>query len=99
MNGDLQGNVTNIVAQTGAAIAKTVSAGYWNAQRIGEKSLEKYGQAILGVEEMIDPLTKQKIEIVSGFNHAWIDHKGNVVGTRTHTSPGIDYRELLNVQD
>lgn len=98
MNGGLQSNVSTIVAQTGAAIAKTVSAGYWNAQRTREKSLEKYGQAILGVEEMLDPLTREKIEVVSGSNHAWIDPKGNVVGTRTHTSPGIDYRELLQVK-
>jgi hypothetical protein len=50
------------------------------------------------VEETIDPLTRENIEIVSSFNHPWIDHKGNVVGTRTHTSPGIDYRELLQVK-
>ncbi|HBG17728.1 MAG TPA: hypothetical protein DDY32_00140, partial [Desulfobulbaceae bacterium] len=96
MNGGLQGRVSEIVAETGTAIAKTVSDGYWQAQRTREKGLEGYGKAIRGVEEVIDPLTGRKIEIVSGANHAWIDPRGRVVGTDTDTQPGIDFRQLFS---
>jgi hypothetical protein len=99
MNGGLQTQVSTIVSQTGAAISQIVSKGYWNAQHTQEKSLEKYGQAIRGVEETLDPLTGQKIEIVAGFNHNWIDHKGKVVGTQVDASPNIDYRKLVQLTD
>ncbi len=99
MNGGLQSQVSTIVAQTGAAIAKIQSKAFWNARRTGEKSLEKYGQAVRGVEETLDPLTGEKIEVVAGFNHNWIDHAGNVVGTQIDASPGIDYRKLVQVTD
>ncbi len=97
MNGGLQSRVSDIVARTGAEIARTVSDGYWHAQRTREKGLEQYGQAIRGVEETLDTVTGERIEVVSGFEHNWIDHQGYVVGTRTETSPGIDFRQLLQV--
>lgn len=95
MNGGLQSRVSEIVAEAGAAIAQSASQGYWNAQKAMGKSFKRYGQSVLGVEDAVDPLTGQEIEIVSGANHAWIDHRGYVVGTDTDTSPGVDYRQLF----
>ncbi len=97
MNTGTQGDVSGIIAETGAAISKSVSDGFWNAQRSREKWMNKNEQAILGVEETLDPVTGEKIEIVSGSNYAWIDHRGNVVGTQTDTVPSIDYRRLLKI--
>ncbi len=97
MNTRTQGDVSAIITETGKAIAKTVSSGFWNAQRSGDRSMEKVGKAILGIQDTIDPLTGDKVEIDSDIKYGWIDHQGHVVGTETETIPNINFRPLLMV--
>jgi hypothetical protein len=52
---------------------------------------------ILGVEDVIDPVTGRQIKIESGSEYYWIDHRGTIVGTQTDTRPNLDFRQLIRL--
>jgi hypothetical protein len=53
--------------------------------------------AILGVEDVVDPVTGRELKVESGSNYYWIDHRGDIVGTQTDTRPNLDFRELTRL--
>ncbi len=53
--------------------------------------------AILGVEDVVDPLTGREFKVESGSNYYWVDHRERIVGTETDVRPSLDFRELIRL--
>jgi hypothetical protein len=53
--------------------------------------------AILSVEDVVDPTTGREFKVESGSNYYWIDHRGTIVGTQTDSRPNLDFRELTRL--
>ncbi|MGC9969478.1 MAG: hypothetical protein ABSE56_02690 [Bryobacteraceae bacterium] len=88
---------SRIVAETSAAISKVSSDTYWSRQRSNDELSRRRSNATLGVEDVIDPATGRQIQVESGSNYYWIDARGAIVGTETHTLPSIDFRALTRL--
>jgi hypothetical protein len=97
----MQQNVTaatsRIVADTSAHIAKVVSDSYWSRQASQDEIGRRRSNQILGVEDVRDPATGRELQVESGSNYYWIDHRGNIAGTDVHSRPTLDFRELVRL--
>jgi hypothetical protein len=86
-----------VVSQTSAAISRMMSDTYWNRQKSMDELSRRRSNVILGREDVIDPVTGSQYKVESGSNYYWVDHRGTIVGTDTHTKPNIDFREMLQL--
>ena len=53
--------------------------------------------ATLGVTNVVDPATGQRTTVDSGSGYYWVDQRGMILGTNVDTSPGVDFRQLLEL--
>ncbi|MHB8462387.1 MAG: hypothetical protein ACYDA1_07050 [Vulcanimicrobiaceae bacterium] len=56
---------------------------------------DSFDDAIRGVQHVTDPLSGDAYTISNRYEYNWIDHSGNIVGTDTSASPGVEFRGLL----
>ncbi|MEK7407191.1 MAG: hypothetical protein AAB225_19120 [Acidobacteriota bacterium] len=94
---NLTANTSRIVSQTHAEISRIIDSSYWNRQAVMDELSRRRSNVILGVEDAIDPATGRQIKVESGANYYWIDHRGMIAGTETHTLPNLDFRELIRL--
>jgi len=97
MQQNITANTSQVVSRTGQEIANIISQSYWNRQGVMDELSRRRSNAILGVEDVIDPVTGREIKVESGSHYYWIDHRGTIVGTDTDTRPAIDLRELIRL--
>ncbi len=95
MQQGITANTSKIVSQTHEEISGLIQGAYEGRQRSDDEISRRRSNAILGVEDVIDPVTGRELKIESGSNYYWIDHRGTIVGTDTHTLPGLDFREMI----
>lgn len=97
MQQGITANTSKIVSQTHEEISGIIQGAYESRQRSDDEISRRRSNAILGVEDVIDPVTGRELKIESGSNYYWIDHRGTIVGTDTHTLPGLDFREMIRL--
>ena len=97
MQQGITANTSKIVSQTHEEISGIIQSTYENRQRSDDEIGRRRSNAMLGVEDVIDPVTGRELKIESGSNYYWIDHRGTIVGTDTHTLPGLDFREMIRL--
>jgi hypothetical protein len=91
----LAGNVSQIVTQTNQEISRIIDESYWTRQTTLGDINRKFSNYILGVTDVVDPLTGEKWKVEAGHNYYWRkDFTGQVVGTETTTRPDIDFSLL-----
>jgi hypothetical protein len=86
----IRSNTANQIADMAAA-----SAQYKDA--VESRMARLRSDATLGVVRMVDPATGRRTTVDSGADYYWVDPSGSIVGTRVDTSPGVDFRRLLEL--
>ena len=94
---NITANTSEIVTRTQSEVSRIISDSYWNRQRSQDEIGRRRSNAILGLEDVVDPLTGDEMQIESGSNYYWVDHRGTIIGTETDTTPSIDFRELVRL--
>ncbi len=97
MQQNITAGASRIVSQTHAEISRIIDSTYWSRQATMDEISRRRSNVILGVEDVIDPLTGREMKVESGSNYYWIDHRGTIVGTETDTRPNLDFRELIRL--
>jgi hypothetical protein len=97
MQSHLAGETSRIVTQTHQEISSLIDDTYWHRQGVMDGLDRRRSNAILGVEDVVDPATGGQFKVESGSNYYWIDPRGTVVGTDTDTRPNLDFRQLLQL--
>jgi hypothetical protein len=97
MQQNITADTSRIVSKTHEEISNIISNSYWNRQGVMDELSRRRSNAILGVEDVIDPVSGREFKIESGSNYYWIDHREMIVGTDTYTRPTIDFRELIRL--
>jgi hypothetical protein len=85
-----------IISQMGNDISDTLSSGYWGRQETYDAIAERRSRATLEVEDVAAP-DGPAYRVESGSSYYWIDPRGTIVGTDTHTRPDVDFSELVAV--
>ena len=97
MQQNITANTSQIVTQTNEKISSMIMESFEYRNRVNDELSRKWENAILGVEDVIDPLSGRQFKVESGSNYQWIDNRGYVVGTQTDTRPGFDFRKLVRL--
>ncbi|HOW98529.1 MAG TPA: hypothetical protein P5567_06210 [Kiritimatiellia bacterium] len=97
MQQGITANTSKIVSQTHEEISGIIQGTYENRQRSDDEISRRRSNAMLEVEDVVDPVTGRELKIESGSDYYWIDHRGTIVGTDTHTLPGLDFREMIRL--
>ncbi len=97
MQSHLTAETSRIVSRTGQEISRLIDDTYWRRQGVMDELDRRRSNVILGVEDVVDPVTGRQFKVESGSNYYWIDHRGNVAGTDTDTRPNLDFRELIQL--
>lgn len=80
-------NTVEIVSRMSREISKIISQSYWDRQVVMDELDRRRSNAILSVEDVVDPVTGEEFKVESGWNYYWIDNRGMIVGTDTHAHP------------
>ncbi|MDE3088635.1 MAG: hypothetical protein KGJ80_04535 [Chloroflexota bacterium] len=86
-----------IATQTQAEISTIITDSYWSRQDPEGELARRRSNAMLGVEDVVDPATDQPFQVESGSNYYWLDPRGMIVGTDTDTRPTLDFRPLIRL--
>lgn len=85
---------SGIITQMSNDIGETLSSGYWARQQVYDALSERRSKATLEVEDVTDE-AGNTYRVESGSDYYWIDPRGTIVGTNTHTKPDVDFHELV----
>ena len=85
---------SRIVADANQAVSKIIDDTYWTRQHSQDEIGRRRSNAILGLEDVVDPRTGRQMKVESGSNYYWIDNRGVIAGTETASLPGLDFRAL-----
>jgi hypothetical protein len=53
--------------------------------------------AILGTVDVVDPSSGKQYKIDNYSDYHWMNNQGVIAGTKTDTSPGYDWRQMINL--
>ncbi|MGI8782425.1 MAG: hypothetical protein ACR2L2_02085 [Acidobacteriota bacterium] len=95
MQQGIAANTSAIVTRTQQEISKQIASAFENQQTSGDRSMQAFSKAILGVEDVVDPVTGERLRVESGFEHYWKDYRGKVAGTQSDTPFNADFRKLV----
>jgi len=95
MQQNITASTSRIVSRTSAEISNITASTYWNRQRVMDEIDRRRSNAILGVVDVVDPVTGRELKVENGSNYYWIDQRGTIAGTDTDTRPNLDFRELI----
>lgn len=97
MQQNLTAATSQIVTRTHQEISNIISSAYWTRQSVQDELGRRRSNAILGVEDVIDPLTGRELKVESGSSYYWVDHRERIVGTETDVRPSLDFRQLIRL--
>ncbi len=90
---------SRIIAAAHDDISNSIRQTYETRSRTMDEISRKWSNAILGVVDLVNPTTGDiRYSVPNGSNYYW-ELGGKVLGTETHTSPGIGAFELQNLDD
>lgn len=95
MQDGIVSNTSKIVSQANAEISNMISEGYERRRGIRDEMDRRQDNVNRGREDVVDTANGEQLKIESGSNYYWMDNRGDIVGTDTHTVPGVDFHELL----
>ncbi len=93
----IAGEASRIVSRTHQDISRLLHESFQHRQQTYDELARRRSNVILDVEDVIDPSTGRQLKVESGANYYWLDHRGTIVGTETHTRPALEFRELIRL--
>jgi hypothetical protein len=97
MQGNIVANTSKIVSDTNTEISNMISEGYERRRAIRDDMDRRQDNVNRGREDVVDTANGEKLKIESGSDYYWMDYRGNIVGTDTHTVPSSDFHELIRL--
>jgi len=80
-------NVSQIAAQTNAAISNSIMEGWKERGATMDRVMEEGSRTRLGIDIYADPATGNQYTVCNDSNFYWANPSGTVVGTQTDTAP------------
>ncbi len=94
----IRANVSHIVTQAGEEMAKIINSSFELNQKIQDKTMQKFSDAILGTIPLSDN-DGQVFKVYNTSNYYWIDGLNNIVGTKQLINPNpIRFHRMFEVK-
>lgn len=86
---------SGIISGTANQIAGMGEATQRKVDAVEERIARMRSDATLGIVHLEDPATGRQTTVDSGANFYWVDPRGVIVGTNVDTTPGVDFRRMI----
>jgi hypothetical protein len=71
--------------------------GYEQRQQAYDEIARRRENAILGTVDVVDPSSGKQYKIDNYSDYHWMNYQGVIAGTKTETSPGYDWHEMITL--
>ena len=91
------GQRSRIISGATQEIAGMAEASQRYRDAVDDRIARLRSNATLGVTDVVDTTTGRRMTVDSGSEYYWVDNRGMILGTNVDTSPGVDFRRLLEL--
>jgi hypothetical protein len=70
---------SKIISKSNAEISKMIVQGHEERSKAQDKAMQKYSQALRGVETYRNPNTGETVELSNEYGHAWVNNSGEYI--------------------
>jgi len=85
---------SRIISKSNAEISNTITKGYEERSKSRDRAMQKYDQALRGVETYRNPNTGETFELSNEYGHAWINGNNEyILSDREGFNPNVELRQ------
>ena len=94
---EIQARARQAIAENQQKTSDTIVKGYEGRSKVYDEISRKRENAILGTVDVVDPSTGRQYKIDNYSDYHWMNNQGVIAGTRTGTSPGVDWHQMITL--
>lgn len=94
---EIQARARQAIADNQKQTSDMIVKGYEARSKVYDEISRKRENAILGTVDVVDPNSGKQYKIDNYSDYHWMNNSGVVAGTKTDTSPGSDWRQLITL--
>jgi len=94
---EIQARARKAIAENQQATSDMIVKGYEARSRVYDEIARKRENAILGTVDIVDPSTGKQYKVDNYSDYHWMNNQGVIAGTKTATSPGVDWRQMITL--
>jgi hypothetical protein len=94
---EIQARARQAIADNQKQTTDMIVKGYQARSQVYDEIDRRRENAILDMVDVVDPTSGTQYKIQSYSDYHWMNNQGVIVGTKTDTSPGIDWRQMITL--
>lgn len=94
---ELQAQARESITRDEQKTSDMIVKGYQERSQVYDEINRRRENAILGTVDVIDPSTGRQFKVDNYGDYHWMNNQGAVAGTRTDSSPGMDWHEMITL--
>jgi hypothetical protein len=94
---ELQAQARASIARDEQQTSDMIVKGYQERSQVYDEINRRRENAILGTVDVIDPNSGRQFKVDNYGDYHWMNNQGVVAGTRTDSSPGMDWHEMITL--
>jgi cell division septum initiation protein DivIVA len=94
---EIQARARQAIAEDQRATSDMIVKGYEARSKVYDEISRKRENAILGTVDVVDSNTGKQYKIDNYSDYHLINNQGVIAGTKTDTSPGVDWRQMITL--
>ena len=94
---EIQARARQQIAEDQQKTSDMIVKGYEERSKAYDEIARRRENAILGAVDVVDPSSGKQYKIDNYSDYHWMNDQGVIAGTKTDTSPGLDWREMITL--
>ena len=94
---EIQARARQSIADNQKQTSDMIVKGYQDRSKVYDEISRKRENSILGTVDVVDPNSGKQYKIDNYSDYHWMNNQGVIAGTKTDTSPGSDWRQLITL--
>jgi hypothetical protein len=94
---ELRAQAQKSIYESEQTTSDMIVKGYQQRSAVYDEIARKRENAILGTVDVIDPNTGQQYKVDNYGDYHWMNNQGVIAGTKTDSSPGVDWRQMITL--
>jgi hypothetical protein len=94
---EIQARARQQIAEDQQKTSDMIVKGYEQRQQAYDEIARRRENAILGTVDVVDPSSGKQYKIDNYSDYHWMNNQGVIASTKTDTSPGFDWREMITL--
>jgi hypothetical protein len=93
----IQARARQAIAEDQRQTSDMIVKGYEARSQVYDEISRRRENAILGTVDVVDPNSGKQYKIDNYSDYHWMNYQGTIASTKTDTSPGIDWHEMITL--